>query len=685
MLLSLNLIRKFVDIDASPQEIADKITLSLTEVEKIEKKGNDTVIEIENKALTHRPDCFSHLGMAREIGAFFNKKVHDPLHDLVDKGVKQKVASQFELHVEPKNVDKNLCQRYCVVVLTDITIGPSPKWMSETLENLGIRPINNVVDITNYVMIELGQPLHAFDYDKVEDHAIKVRTATAGETMITLDGKKRELTREMLVIADSKKPIGLAGIMGGKNTEVTDKTTTIILEAATFEPMNNRKTSKALRLRSEASTRFEKNLDPALPRPALIRAIDLLIEYGDAKIVSDIVDVQHINQTAPSPVLVPFNWISSFLGKAFTPSDIQEILNRIGITSRRKENNLELTIPSWRNDLKMPADIAEEVARISGYDEIPVTLPAHDGSLPPKNKDIQGRSRIKHILQGMGFFEVITSPFIGDELLKKTDLAGHDHLELQNPLTVDQKYMRRSLFPSLLTVLTNNMERTKREDIRIYELNKLFVPVKDKKEPLEPYYLTGIMLWNMEHGTGNTEQGTGNKQNASNLYRTSKGVVESLFDQLNISGYSFKPYSRDCDMYNPFFHPNMTAQIYIADWPMGIFGALHPHMQTVFALPENIFLFDLHVGTLIDHAKKTPSFQPIPSHPPVIEDKTIQMGKGVLAGDVIKKITSTSPLITSVELVDMFENNYTFRITFQHPQRNLTDKEGAEIVTQILT
>src|SRR3989344_40408 len=242
MLLSLNLIRKFVDIDASPQEISDKITLSLTEVEKIEKKGNDTVIEIENKALTHRPDCFSHLGMAREIGAYFNVTVHDPIPELLKNTVVPTNHLPFSVTIEASD----LVPRYMSVVLTDIKIGPSPKWLSETLENIGIRSINNVVDITNYVMIELGQPLHAYDYDKVEGNEIVVRKAKKGEKIQTIDGTVHNLNDSMIVIADKTKPLLLGGVMGGLDSEVTEKTTTIILEAATFNAIVTRKTSKTV-------------------------------------------------------------------------------------------------------------------------------------------------------------------------------------------------------------------------------------------------------------------------------------------------------------------------------------------------------------------------------------------------------------------------------------------------------
>src|SRR3989344_6853658 len=302
MLLSLNLIKQFVKLDKSAEEIADRITLSLTEVEKLEKKGVDTILEIENKALTHRPDCFSHLGIAREVAAYFNVTCSDPLPELSRKTVKPSSQSR-NLAISITVDAKNLCHRYCGVILTDIKVGPSPEWLAEMLTNVGVRPINNVVDITNYVMIELGQPLHAFDYDKVEGHEIKVRTARAAEKLTTLDGKERELPEEMLLIADQNKAIGLAGVMGGANTEVTNETKTIILESATFEAKNNRKTSKTLNLRSDAATRYEKNLDPNLTYPAIARAVELLQEHANGKVASEVIDVKNSLNT-PKTLMV---------------------------------------------------------------------------------------------------------------------------------------------------------------------------------------------------------------------------------------------------------------------------------------------------------------------------------------------------------------------------------------------
>lgn len=667
MKLSLNLLKKFTPLDKSSEsegksakEIADRITLSLTEVESIEKKGDDTILEIENKALTHRPDCFSHLGIAREIAAYFNVKCDDPLPELTKKQLRI-TNDELRKPLDVKVEEKDLCPRYCAVVLTNIKVDPSPKWLAETLQNIGIRPINNVVDITNYVMVELGQPLHAFDYDKVEGHEIQVRTAKKGEKIITLDGKERELTEEMLVIADAKKPIGIAGVMGGVNTEVTNETKTIVLEAAAFESKNNRKTSKALNLRTDAATRFEKNLDPNLPYPAFVRAVELLQEHAQTQVGSEVIDINVVPLSKRREIKISPQWINQFLGTTISIDDMKSILKRLSIESKGIGSELIVTIPTWRPDLTMEADIAEEVARIYGYDNIPVTLPSQTDFTPKKNKDLQVKKELQILLQGMGFTETLNSPFVGMDLIKKAHLDKHEHLQLQNPLSVEQEYMRRSLLPQLLETVKKNMPY--KDKVRLYEINKLFVPQKDK-QPLEPVYLTAVTL--------------------GDNYRTVKGFVEELFERLHIENSRFEQFpNKDCDFLDELVHPNKTAQVYVGTKPMGLVGFVHPKVLTAFNLPENIISFDLHIGTLVENAADVKAYKPIPQYPPVIEDITIDTRSRQL-GSLIEKIKETSNLITKVELVDSFQNKHTLRLTFQDPERNLTEKEVGKIKEKII-
>ncbi len=673
MKLSLNLLKKFTPLDKSAEEIADRITLSLTEVEHIEQRGDDTIIEIENKALTHRPDCFSHLGIAREIAAYFNVKCEDPLPELQKKQLRitnDQSARAGELRkdimIEVEN--KELCLRYCGVVLTNIKVGPSPDSIKKTLEDVGIRSINNVVDITNYVMIELGQPLHAFDYDKVKDATIKVRTAKAGEKLTTLDGQERELTEEMLVIADQEKAIGLGGIMGGANTEVTDGTTTIVLEAANFEAKNNRKTSKALNLRTDAATRFEKNLDPNLPYPALIRAVELLQKHASAQIASDITDIRSdaVSLNKRRKINVSGDWINTFLGTNFTPEEIGNLLKQFSFEVAISNKDLTITIPTYRSDLSMDADIAEEIARVYGYDNIPTSLPSQTDFTPKRNMDLYWRTKVRTLLMAMGFYENVTSPFIGMELIKMATLDREEHLQLKNPLTEDQEYMRRNLLLQLLATVKKNLPFT--SHMRFYEVNKLFVP-QGSEQPREPYYLTGITL--------------------GDDYRTVKGFVEALLDALGIVDYTFGKYPRKdeerCGFFDNLFHPNKTSQIYNKNSDTEIWGTvgyIHPTVAQNFGIEGDLIAFDIPMEMIVKHAVATKQYDPIPQYPPVIEDITIDT-KDKELGPIIEKIKETSDLIKNVELIDSFETKKTLRLTFQHPERTLTEKEVGEIREKI--
>ncbi|MBI4137394.1 phenylalanine--tRNA ligase subunit beta [Candidatus Roizmanbacteria bacterium] len=665
MKLSFNVLKGYTKLDKTAKEVADRITLSLSEVEQLEDKGNDIVIEIENKALTHRPDCFSHLGIAREVAAYFNVTCDDPLKDLSRSTYPVENSLPLTIEIEAKE----LTLRYTAVVLSGITVGPSPKWLKETLENIGIRSINNVVDLTNFVMIDLGQPLHAFDYDKVKDHTIKVRKAKAGEKLITLDGKERELTEDMLVIADSKNPIGLAGIMGGAHTEVTNETKTIIVEAATFEAKNNRKTSKALNLRTDAATRFEKGLDPNLPLPTIIRFIRMLKEHTDATVSSEIYDI-YTEKREEKVITVSSKWINRFLGTTFSTEEMGNFLKRFNFKVSTNNSDIIVTIPTYRSDLTMDADIAEEIARVYGYDNIPTTLPSQTDFTPKKNMDLYWRSRIRTLLAGMGFYENVTSPFIGMDLIKKSKLEGEVHLQLKNPLTNEQEYMRRNLLPQLLENVKKNIPVT--TSMRLYEINKLFVP-QGNDQPREPFYLTGITI--------------------GDDYPTVKGFVETIFSKLGITNYSFGRYPRKdeerCGFFDNLFHPNKTAQIYNANsdteiW--GTIGYIHPLVQKNFDIEGDLISFDIPLEMLVKYAVATKTYQPISPYPPVIEDITIdiQEKEQRTVGSVIEKMKKTSNLITNIELTDRFNNRYTFRITFQDSKRNLTEKEVGEIKEQII-
>lgn len=656
MLISYNWLKKFVKTQKSARAIADKLTLSLAEVESLEKKGQDFILEIENKGLTHRSDCFSHLGIAREVSAVFKVKLTDPLEKLSAK----KFKLEKKLPIKIKVLAKDLCPRYCGIVLTNLKVSPSPNRLKTGLGRLGVRPINNIVDVTNYVMLELGQPLHAFDYEKVKNQQIIVRKAKKGEKLVTLDGVKRNLDQNDLVIADPVKPIGLAGIMGGTNTEVSSTTKTIILESANFEARNNRITSKNLNLRTEASTRFEKNLDITLPLPAINRAIEMMQKLAGAKVASDLIDLQ--NKTfKPKIVKVTTEWLNKFIGINISNEEIISILEYLGFEIKNQNGLLTVEVPPWRQDVSMEADIAEEVARIYGYDKIPIALPKEEDKPPPLNPNLFWRKKTKLFLESMGFTEIFTPPFIGQELLERCLATNEDYLQLVNPLTVDQEFMRRSLIPSLLEVSKNNLKYF--DKFRIFEIDRVFIP-EEKEPPGEILYLTGVVI--------------GEK------YLQVKGIIETLLDEMGIKNYKFEPYQLKKTFYGKVFHPVRTAETMVKNDSLGVVGEISPHILARFGIKSRVVVFDLDFKEFVRHASRAKKYTPIPKYPAIIEDLAFVIPPKTLVGEMLEEIKKVSKLIVDAELLDSYKNTRTFRITYQSPRKTLTDKEVKKIREKIV-
>jgi len=653
MFVSYHWLKKFTPLKAKPKEVAEKITLNLVEVESITPRGEDTIFEIENKGITNRPDCFSHLGIAREVAAYFDLPFEDSLKSLEEKKLSPKKKLPFKVKV----TSPDLCPRYCAIVLTDLKVTPSPKWLRVGIENCGIRSINNVVDITNYVMLELGQPLHAFDYEKIEGKEIIVRRARGNEEITTLDCIKRKLNRDVLVIADLKKPIGIAGIMGGENTEVTRTTKTIVLESANFNPINNRLSSKFLKLRTEASTRFEKGQDTNLPYSALMRTVDLLSELTGAKISSRVIDIQS-KKIKPWQVKVKPSWINKFLGLKLSEKEIKSILDRLQLKTKIKNDLLLITIPTFRPDLQMEADIAEEVARIYGYDNIPVTLPRGEMRPGKINKEIVWRRKIKDLLANLGLTEVYTYPLIGKELIEKAELEVKKCLKLLNPLTVEREYFRTSLIPSMLETVKKNLKFF--EEIKIFEIARIFLE-KSKVVEEKPTLIGAI--------TG------------KNKFYEAKGVVEALLEELGIKEYQTSSIKHQT---SGIWHPTRTAQITKGEELLGVLGEIHPKILANFGIEKRVTVFNLDAVRLFELATTVKKYVPIPKYPTIVEDLCFIVKPKTHIGKLIRLTKQTDSIIRSVELIDSFNNQRTIRITYQHPRRTLKEKEVKKIREKII-
>ena len=653
MLISYHWLKQFTDLKKTPEELADRITLNLVEVENLLKRGDDTILEIENKGITNRPDCFSQLGLAREAAAYFKTQFNDPLEKLLEK--KFKAITKIPLTVEVK--EPNLCYRYSSIVLTDVKVGPSPEWLKSGVENCGVRSINNVVDVTNYVMLELGQPIHAFDYELLSGKNIIVRLAKKGEQIKTLDGEIRKLSEKILVIADAEEPVAIAGIMGGAKAEISNNTQSIVLESANFDKTNNRQAEKALKLRTDASTRFEKGLDVNRTLPALNRAVELLQKVAEAKVASMTIDKQ-FKKVTPWQIIISPPWINKFLGLKLTIKEMTAILNQLQLKTQLKNKKIVVTIPTYRQDLRMPADLAEEIARIYGYDNIPITPLATPLTLPKVNPTIKLRKKVKNFLSASGFSEILSPPFLGRATLEQFQLNPKKHLKLINPLTIEQEYLRRSLIPNLTLTAKNNLRFFNK--LKLFEINRIFIP-KGDKQPEEIEKLSALIV-------------------DDKSYLKLKGALESLLSSLGISA-RFKPLKKE----QSFWQVEQTTEVITQEKEnLGKLGKIKSSLLQQIEIEKDLSVFTLNFTKLVKLSNLTKRYQSIPSNPPIIEDLTFVIKPGLYIENLIQLIKECSLIIQTVELIDSYKDSRTLRVTYQHPKRNLTDKEVKEIRKKVI-
>ena len=558
MRISYEWIRELVDITAMPEEVSDRLTMVGLEVEGTESFDGDTVFEVN--VTPNRPDCLSMIGVARELSAVYKTPLKLPLHDMKEA----QPVSDFSVDI----LNPELCNRYSGRVITGVRVSDSPGWLKARLEKCGIRSINNVVDITNYVLLEFGHPLHAFDADLLNGKKIIVATPASykkltpggiAETekpvtvkMKTLDGVEREISGNDLLICDAERPVAVAGVMGGGNSEVNDNTRNIFLESAYFSPPSIRKTSKRLGLKTEASYRFERGTDIEFLVKALDRAA-LLIQEIAGGTVHEIIDCYPVKYT-PERVEAKFQRINKLLGIDLPLQTMVGIMNRLGIPAEEQGETFVVFPPSNRRDIKSDSDLAEEIARIYGYNSIPTTNPKSPLSSGRLNKKPVDLGKIREAMRKSGFTEVINFSFMGVSGLDLIEIPDSDRrrktVSISNPLNQDECLLSTTLIPSLIRNLTYNLDRGMK-DIRLFEISKIFEDT-GKDLPLEELRLGGILykekypaLW---------------KDDAPGFF-IAKGALEAMFEELKITGYSFSPSSE------PFFHKGQSADILIPDGP----------------------------------------------------------------------------------------------------------------------
>jgi len=637
---------------------------------------NEPVLDLD--LTPNRADCLGLLGVAREVAALTGGEIKVPPSQVEERGRDIRELADVEVR-EPE-----LCPRYTARVMEGFKIAPSPLNMQLRLLSVGIRAIYNIVDVTNYLMWETGFPMHAFDYDKLEKGKIVVRRAYPGEKLVTLDGITRTLDPEVLVIADDRVPVGLAGVMGGENTEITEKTTRLLLEVACFNPVNIRKTARKMNLPSEASQRYEKGVDPEAAIFVQNRAVRLIQKTAGGEICRGIIDSYPHPYSAPR-INLRTKRVKEILGYSIGKDEITNILGRLGLKVKSAELSkkeavdggatLTVEVPSFRRDLHGEIDLIEEIARINGYDKIPATLPK--GVLTSGRPSGRQRTleRVREILIGCGLQEIITFSFMNprlfDSLFLPSDDVRRGAVTLQNPLTEEQRVLRTTLIPNILQVMQYNFNRQVDNQL-IFEIGKIFIPSAEENELPEEKMMVAVAL------SGKMPQNDWQNKPMPLDFYFLKGILEALLDNLGIKKRSWR------EVQLPFLHPTRGATLIIDGEKAGYLGALHPAVQEKFNFKQDVYLAEVSAEILINHAFLLPSYQPLPRYPSVFRDVAFTVSEKINAGEIIQSIKDCAgELLKNITLFDVYKGSQipaghqslAFSLTFQHRERTLKDEE----------
>jgi phenylalanyl-tRNA synthetase beta chain len=638
---------------------------------------SDPIFEI---GLTpNRPDCLSIVGIAREVAAIEKSRVQYPDTNLTDTG-----AHIFDIASVTIEAPDH-CPRYAARLIENIRVGPSPFWLQDRLLSIGLRPINNIVDITNFVMMEMGQPLHAFDFDQLSENRIVVRTAAEGELFTTLDKKERRLSSDMLMICDGKKPVAIAGVMGGLNSEIENATNRVLLESACFDPISIRKTAKRLGLGTDASYRFERGVDPHITVKALNRAAKLMVDIAGGSIVDGHIDA-HPRPAAEKTIPLSVSATNRLLGTDIKKVKMCHLLSTIEIGIETAEGNasgdvIRVTPPSYRVDITRPEDLMEEIARLSGYGNIPTTLPA----MPAQTLQLPGRthirSAIRNRMSGMGFSEAINYSFIHhascDRLNLKQDDPRRATVAILNPLSEDQTVMRSSLIPGLLETMRRNVSK-QIKDLKLFEIGQSFYADTCDELPRETEILAG--LW-----TGARYASAWHQPLIACDFYDLKGAVEELLSGFNITGVIFtqQPYD-ECT----YLRPGFSAQIFSGKNKIGVVGEIHPVTLKQYDLKQTAFVFELDLEKMSRQMPDKKAFLSLSKFPATSRDVTLIIDKNIEAHRVLNMVNiGDEQLVEKVHLFDVFEGNPIARgkksISFRITYRSITETLEDELINEI--
>lgn len=629
------------------------------------KKNEDFILDLS--ITPNRPDAMSMTGIAREVAAIADTSFHYPEIDLKENN--QDVAESISVEIQvPEG-----CPRYAARIIKNVKIQPSPEWLSNKLESAGIRSINNIVDVTNFVLMELGQPLHAFDLNTIEDQKIVVRASGPGEKFITLDDKERSLPDNTVMICDGRRPVAIGGIMGGQNSEVSDQTTDILLESAYFTPVYISASAKKLGLFSEASQRFERGIDPNGVIRAIDRAAALMAELGEGTVLKGIVD-NYPAKIEDRKVTIRPERVNLVLGTDLSEAAISGILKRLGITYQAKM----ATVPTFRPDLEREIDLIEEVARMINFDSIPVkedTSVLYDTA--PNPHDIFN-DRVKSQLREFGFCEVLTNSMVAARELEA--IGDQSPVKIMNPISDDMNALRTSILPGLLRVTAYNINRNN-SDLRLYEVGRVFYKTDKIDLDSQPQNLAGVM-----HGTRQQAAWEG-KSLPVDFYDV-KGLIEAFFTKISLDNIEFILYDN-----NIYFEPDMVVAIKAAGELIGHFGRINRRICSLMDVDSPVYGFELTIPALRKAAGGLKMFSQISKYPFVEKDVAFLIDRSVPAGEVSKVILQTGqPLVSQVDIFDLYQGkqlaedkkSVAFRIRFQSLERTLEDKEVSQLFTKII-
>ena len=633
---------------------------------------NDTVFELE--ITPNRPDCLSHIGIARELSAYYGKELKYPETEIKSE-ISEKTSDNVKVSIE----DSNLSRRYVTRILKNVTVKESPKWLKERIEAVGLRSINNIVDVSNFILMEMNHPNHVFDLDKIEGNEIKVKSAVKGDKLVTLDDQERELEDGDIVICDSKKILALGGVMGGLDSEVTDNTKNILLEVAQFNPQNVRKTSRRLTLSSDSSYRFERGIDVEDSIKVINRLANLIQEVAGGEILNGYVDVYpvpHENKVAE----LNFERLNRFVGKVIPREKVIEILRNLEIDVKDNGETLTLTAPSYRGDLELEQDYFEEVIRMYGFDNIENILPRVDINKNSTLDTTKLTDRIKTICASVGLKEVINYSFIPKDALQKLKFTGVSEdklIDISNPITEDFVTMRPTLLYSLIKNAKDNMNRNV-SNIRFFEVSRTFEKAEElAKEDIK----VGIIL------AGENDKTLWNPKPVHYDFYDLKGIVEEIFSKLKFQSFSIKR------SVQTEFHPGRSADVFVGKEYIGSFGEIHPDVLENFGLnKKTVLVAEFNIELIKKYINKPFVYQGIVKYPAVPRDLALVMNENILVGDVLKTIEKIDKKVEKVELFDIYQGigvepgkkSVAISILLRDDSKTLEEKEINDIIDKIL-